>query len=350
MKRRAFLGTIAGAAGGLALGAETTAAGAAPAGDTSAGVPRRVLGRTGLKVSVVVFPGLALIHHDQKGSTEGLRAALDRGVNYFDVAPAYGNGDCETKMGAGLAGIDRGRFVLACKTKVRDKEGARKELERSLERLKTDHFDLYQLHHLRRPDEVRQALGPGGAMEALVKAKEEGKVKHLGFSAHTTKAALLALNGFPFDTVMFPINFVELLSKGIGREVLDLASQKGAAVLGMKTLSRGSWPKDVERTRKWWYRSMETPDEVGLALRFTLSQPGVVAAVPPSFLDLLEKTIAAAADCRPVTEAEVAQLRDLAKASVSVFEKEESEVAGLASCGGLEYPECAHAWDDEECA
>ncbi|MHC4544103.1 MAG: aldo/keto reductase, partial [Planctomycetota bacterium] len=103
------------------------------------------------------FPGLALVHYDQDRCNAGLHDAFKRGVNYFDVAPAYGNGEAEIKMGIGLQGIDRSRIFLACKTKKRDKEGARKELERSLERLKTDYFDLYQLHHLRWPKEVKQA-------------------------------------------------------------------------------------------------------------------------------------------------------------------------------------------------
>ena len=212
MERRSFLKAVGGATGGVALGVDSLLAGDQPAAEAGrvAGLPRRILGRTGQKLSAVGFPGLALIHYDQQRSTDGLHQALDRGVNYFDVAPAYGNGEAETKMGIGLQGLDRSRYFLACKTKKRDKAGAREELERSLKLLKTDYFDLYQLHHLRRPDEVQQALGPGGAIETLLKAREEGKVKYLGFSAHTTKGAMAVMNGFRFDTAMFPINFVEL--------------------------------------------------------------------------------------------------------------------------------------------
>ena len=109
-----------------------------------------------MKLSVVGFPGLALIQHDQQQGTAGLRSALERGVNYFDVAPAYGDGECETKMGIGLEGVDRDSYFLACKTNKRDKAVAREELENSLKLLKTDHFDLYQLHHLRWKDEVER--------------------------------------------------------------------------------------------------------------------------------------------------------------------------------------------------
>ncbi len=344
MKRRVFLGGMAGAAGSVALGhanALSAEPAQAPAVEQVAGLPRRPLGRTGRKVSVVGFPGLALIHYDQKTCTVGLRSALERGVNYFDVAPAYGNGQCETKMGIGLEGVDRDSYFLACKTKRRDREGAQKELDQSLRLLKTDHFDLYQLHHLRFPDEVKQALGPGGALEAIVKARDAGKVKFIGFSAHTTKGALEGMRGFRFDTVMFPINFVELLKRGFGQAVLDLARQQGAAVLAIKTMSRGRWPQGVQRMRQWWYRSVEEPDEVDLAWRYTLSQPGVVVGFPPAFLDLLDKAIAAGKQYRPVTEAEVARLREIAQTCLSVFEKEEAQVA-FGPCGRPVYPDSPH--------
>jgi len=346
MKRRTFLKTVGGVTGGLALGADPIfsaqelAASAAP--DTVAGLPRRVLGRTGQKVSVVGFPGLALIHYDQKRCDEGIRNAFERGVNYFDVAPAYGNGQCETKMGIGLQGLDRSRYFLACKTKMRDKEGARKELETSLKLLKTDHFDLYQMHHLVKPEDVKRALGPGGAIETFLKAKEEGKVKYLGFSAHTTKGALEAMKGFRFDTVMFPINFVEFFLKDFGKEVMELANQQGAAILAIKPLSRGTWPKGMEQSRKWWYRSMETGKEVDLAMRFTLSQKGVVAGIPPSFLDLLDRAIDAGKTFRPITEAEVAELRQMAASCGSIFEREEKLVAMGMRHDGPIYPDSPH--------
>jgi predicted aldo/keto reductase-like oxidoreductase len=311
MKRRAFLKGIGGVAAGLTIqslsGCEQSLW--QKEGDRVAGLPRRVLGRTGEKVSIVGFPGLALSHYEQDRCTAGLHDAFERGVNYFDVAPAYGrDGDCEKKMGIGLQGIERSRIFLACKTKRRDKAGARQELERSLRRLKTDYFDLYQMHHLRWPEEVKRALGPDGAIETLLKAKEEGKVKYLGFSAHTTKGALEAMKGFRFDTVMFPINFVEIFKMGFGEPVLKLARKQGAVVLAIKPLSKGPWPEGANRTRKWWYRATETQEEVDLAMRFTLSQRPVVAGIPPSFLDLLDKAIEAGRTYHPITKTETAGL------------------------------------------
>ena len=334
MRRRSFLKAVGGATGGLALGMETVLGAERPEGakegESVAGLPRRVLGRSGQKVSIVGFPGLSLARHDQKRCTEALHAAFDRGVNYFDVAPAYG--EAQAKMGVGLQGLDRSRYFLACKTNKRDKDGARKELEQSLTLLKTDHLDLYQMHHLRRSEEVKQALGPGGAIETFLKAKEEGKVRWLGFSAHTTVGAIEALRGFPFDTVMFPISFVEYYLWGFGKEVLEFAAKQGAAVVAIKAMCRGAWPKDVKQTRKWWYRPVEDPGEVELAWRFTLSQPGVVAGIPPAFLDLLDKAIEAAKGYRPITEPETDTLRRIAKTCESIFQKE-AQVTAARPCG-----------------
>lgn len=327
---------VVGAAGGYALAPAPLLCGEkpparAPVGEV-AGLPQRVLGKTGQRVSVVGFPGLALIRHDQNRCTAALREALERGVNYFDVAPAYGNGQCETRMGIGLQGIDRDRIFLACKTKKRDQAGARQELEQSLKLLKTDHFDLYQMHHLVTPQEVKQALAPGGAIDTFLKAKKEGKVRYLGFSAHTTKGALEALKGFPFDTAMFPVNFVEYFQRGFGKEVLELAREKGVAVLAIKPLSLGAWPQGVEKTRDWWYRTTEDPRQLDLALRFTLSQDGVAAAIPTSFLDLFDKMVEAAKAYRPPTAADLEQLRTIAASCESIFLQEEQQVALNLPC------------------
>jgi predicted aldo/keto reductase-like oxidoreductase len=189
---------------------------------------------------------------------------------------------------------------------------------------------------------VKKALGPGGAMEAVLKAKDEGKVKYIGFSAHTTKAALEALRGFQFDTAMFPINFAEFYLRDFGKEVMALANERGAAILAIKPMSRGGWHQGEERTRQWWYRSVETEKEVNLAWRFTLSQKGVVAGIPPSYLDLLDKAIAAGKAYRPPTETELAELQQIAKGCESIFEREERQVALNLPHGKSPYPDCPH--------
>jgi aryl-alcohol dehydrogenase-like predicted oxidoreductase len=326
MKRRVFLKTVGGAAGAAALGVPEIFAGDASP-QNAAALPRRALGRTGQTISIVGFPGLSLTHCDQDEGTAALHRAFERGVNYFDVAPNYGNGVSEIHMGIGLQGLDRSKYFLACKTHKRDKAGAQEELERSLTRLKTDHFDLYQLHHLVRPAEVDDVFGPNGAMEPILKAREQGKIKYIGFSAHTTKAAVLALKAFKFDTVMFPINFVEFYTRDFGKEVLALANEQGAGVLAIKPLSWGTWPKDTPKDRDWWYKSVEKPDDIALALRFTLSQKGVAAAIPTSFVDLFDRTIDGAIAFKPLDDPAVERLQQMAADRGSLFIGEEKQVA-----------------------
>lgn len=330
MKRRSFLQVVGTAAGGFAVMQHgTVIAETAPASTLERvnGMPRRVLGRTGRKVSIIVFPGLALTQQGQDEGTRGLHRAFDAGINYFDVAPAYGNGDAEVKMGVGLQGLDRSKIFLACKTKKRDAQGAREELERSLQRLKTDYFDLYQLHHVVTVAEANQALGPGGALETILKAKQEGKVRHIGFSAHSTKGALTVMNGFHFDTVMFPLSFVDYFVRGFGKDVIDLANQQGAAVVAIKPMSCGAWPEGATRTRSWWYRTAETAQEVELVLRFTLSLKGVVAGVPPSFLDLTDRAIEAARNFRELGLSELNDLVKFAWECPPLFKREDEMAA-----------------------
>ncbi len=329
MKRRTFLKAV----GGSALGSRAVSAARAQdlAAQRTAGIPQRVLGKSGKKVSVVCFPGLSLIHGEQKDCTEALHRALDQGIIHFDVAPAYGKGVCETRMGIGLEGVARDKYFLSCKTKLRDAQGAREELERSLTLLKTDHFDLYQMHCLFEPKEVEQAFGPGGAMETFLKAREQGKIGLIGFSAHTTRAALAAMRQYRFDTVMFPINFVEMFKIGFGDAVLKLAQQQEVPVLAIKAMSRGLWPDGVERTRQWWYRSVESAEEVSMAIRYVLSQSPVKTIVPPSWFDLVDKAVVAVHNEAPITQQEVEQLRKIAADCRSVFQQKEEEVAAVRS-------------------
>ena len=175
-------------------------------------------------------------------------------------------------------------------------------------------------------------------METVLKAQEQGKIRHIGFSAHTTRAALAAMDKFRFDTIMFPINFVEYFLFGFGKKVLDLAEQQGAGVLAIKPMSAGDWPADMpweKRPRKWWYRTFEEQEDINLALRFTLSQKGVVAGIPPAWLDLAEKSWEAGKSFRPVNDADMAKLREMASKVGAVFQSGE-----LASRHDWPQPHC----------
>lgn len=315
MKRRSFLRT----AGGAALAAGLSPVFADPADPTrlliphAGGLPRRMLGRTGRAVSIVGFPGLALSRVTQAEANAAVRASFEQGMNYFDVAPSYGKGTAEIALGPALEPLPREEVFLSCKTKRRDAAGAQEELEQSLRRLKTDYFDLYQLHVMSTAAEVKQVFGPGGAMETLVRARREGKVRWLGFSAHTKEAALDCLRHFTFETVMYPVNFIEHHTHRFDPEVLTLCRESGAAVIAIKPISAGSWKPGEQKTRgNYWYKALESQDEINLAMRFALSLDPVVSAIPTSFLDLNERAIIAGKTFRPATEADLGALRELA--------------------------------------
>jgi predicted aldo/keto reductase-like oxidoreductase len=326
MDRRSFLKVIGGTAAATALAGrldEAVAALEGSAKEEGKPFPKRTLGKTGEKVSIIGFGGLSLRFEEQPGVNESVAFAIDRGINYFDVAPAYG--DAEEKMGIALQG-KRNKVFLSCKTGRRDKEGARLELERSLKRLKTDHFDLYQMHHIRTKEETEKALGPGGAMETFLEAKKKGQVRFLGFSAHTMKAALLAMEKFPFDTVMFPINFGEFLVTGFGPPVVRMASEKGMGIIAIKPMYAGLWPEGAKPPApKWWYKPLFDREEIDLGLRFTLSQPGVTTAIPPSDVGLIRTAIEVAPDYRPLTDDDRKKLKEMAEGFISHFEGEEKQ-------------------------
>jgi aryl-alcohol dehydrogenase-like predicted oxidoreductase len=239
-------------------------------------------------------------------------------VNYFDVAPTYG--DAEGKLGPALAPY-RSRVFLACKTTERRREGAAAELERSLARLRTDYVDLYQLHGLTdMAGDVEPAFARGGAMEVLIEAKRSGRARHLGFSAHSEEAALAALQRYAFDSVLFPVNFT-CHHGGFGPRVLAAAHAGKVSVLALKPMARQRWPQgDPARTQhgKCWYQPITDRAEAHLALRFTLGQD-VVAALPPGDASLFRLALSLAADCPPLTAREDEQLRELAARLTPIF-------------------------------
>src|SRR5580765_5704880 len=165
---------------------------------TAAGpLERRTLGRTGEKLSIIGFGGIVVMDATSAQAAERVGHAIDRGVNYFDVAPSYGN--AEDRLGPALEPYRKDVF-LACKTTERDKAGAARELESSLRKMRTDHFDLYQLHAMTKLEEFDTVFSAGGAMETFLEARKSGNVRFLGFSAHSVEAALALMDRFDFDT------------------------------------------------------------------------------------------------------------------------------------------------------
>ena len=175
-------------------------------------------------VSRVAFGGVIVDGETTEDANRFVSTAVEMGVNYFDVAPTYGN--AEMMLGPALEPYRKDVF-LACKTEDRTKEGSRRLLESSLENLRTDYLDLYQLHAVFNLEDVETTFGKDGAFETYIKAKEEGLIKHIGFSAHSTEAALALMERYDFDSIMFPFNFASMLKNGYGMHVLNKAKRKG---------------------------------------------------------------------------------------------------------------------------
>lgn len=278
---------------------------------------KRPLGRTGESLSVIGFGGILVTNATGDEAAQRVGTAIDAGINYFDVAPSYGN--AEEMLGPALAPYRDGVF-LACKTTKRDADGARGELEQSLRNLKTDRFDLYQLHALSRMEDLDQAFAPGGAMETFAAARDAGRVRFLGFSAHSAEVAVEALSRFPFDSVLFPFNWVTWTVAGFGPQVMEAAKAAGAGRLALKAMARGPIPDGTPRPwAKCWYAPVEDPDEATLALRWTLSQD-VTAAVPPGEWPLFEVALrAAASGPTPLSHTERADLEARARGETPLF-------------------------------
>lgn len=279
-------------------------------------LPRRVLGKTGEKLSVIGFGGIMLNDNPQDFANEMVAKAVDLGVNYFDIAPNYGN--AQEKLGPALKPYRKNCF-LACKTHERTAEGALKNMEDSLKKLETDHFDLYQLHALSSVDDVNKVFASGGAMETVVKAKKEGKIKHVGFSAHSVDAALLAMKNYDFDSILFPINFACWNAGNFGPQVFAEAEKRGMGILALKAMALTPLEKGESKFDKnVWYKPIQDDEVMKMALKFTLSK-NITAAVPPGKNTLFLKALEFMNDYKPITEDETTKLIALAKNTKPIF-------------------------------
>jgi aryl-alcohol dehydrogenase-like predicted oxidoreductase len=243
-------------------------------------IARRPLGKTGEHLSIIGFGGIVVMNEDPGQSKNIVAEAVDRGINYFDIAPSYGN--AQERLGPALAPYRKNCF-LACKTEGRMKDDSRKQLEESLRLLKTDHLDLYQFHALTKMTDLDKVLGPGGAMETMEAAKKEGKIRYIGFSVHSAETALAAMDRYNFDTVLFPVNFVLFSQANFGPQILKRAQEKGMGILALKSMAKTVWPADQKENHpepKCWYQPAAFPDEATLGLRWTLGHP-ITAALPP---------------------------------------------------------------------
>jgi aryl-alcohol dehydrogenase-like predicted oxidoreductase len=261
-------------------------------------IPTAPFGRTGHDSSRVIFGAAALGSMSQARADELLDLLLRHGVNHIDTAASYG--DSELRVGPWMA-EHRHRFFVATKTGERTGDAARAELERSLDRLRLDSVDLIQLHNLVEPDEWEVAHGPGGAVEALVQAREEGLVRFIGVTGHGLRIArmhLRSLERHPFDSVLLPYSFVGLDDPAYRSDVEDLlglCEQRGVAVQTIKAVARRRWPADHRGKRFSWYEPIDDEAAIGRAVRWVLANPQLFlntssdARLLPATLDAAER-------------------------------------------------------------
>ena len=237
----------------------------------------RRLGRLGRENSVLIFGGAALSEAGEEAADRAIQQALNAGVDHFDTAADYG--DSELHYGRWMSQI-RDRVFLSTKTGDREKDAARRSIERSLERLRVDNVDLIQLHAVGDVDDLDRATGPGGALEAAIQAREEGLVGAIGITGHGHEAPathLEALRRFPFETVLTPWNYVLSTDGDYRRDFEALVEEvrhQDAGLMTIKAISRRNWPEgDPTGDQKYttWYEPFDRQEYIDAAVAFVLS-------------------------------------------------------------------------------
>jgi aryl-alcohol dehydrogenase-like predicted oxidoreductase len=240
-------------------------------------IERRRFGRTGHPSTVVLFGGAALSRASQAEADRTLELLLRHGVNHIDTAARYG--DSELRIGPWMAD-HRKDFFLATKTGQRTAVGAREDLHRSLDRLRVDGVDLIQLHSLGHPDDWERAMGPGGALEALVEARAQGLVRFIGVTGHGWTIPVMhrrSLARFDFDSVLMPYNYFMAQDERYRQsfeELTGICRDRGVAVQVIKSIARGPWAT-TERTHSTWYQPLEDQTDIDRAVHWALDLPDV---------------------------------------------------------------------------
>jgi aryl-alcohol dehydrogenase-like predicted oxidoreductase len=270
----------------------------------------------GEKLSRIAFGGVIVMDETQEDANRFVKEAIEMGVNYFDVAPTYGN--AESRLGPALEPYRKDVF-LACKTEDRTKEGAQRLLDQSLKNLKTDYFDLYQLHAVYNLEDVETIFGPNGAFEVFEIAKKEGVIKRIGFSAHSTEAALALMERYDFDSIMFPFNFVSMIKNGYGMHVLKKAKEKNMTVIGIKSMALCEHkPSDDVDHPKAWYHPIEDFELARKAVSYSVSQ-GVDVIIPPGNFEAFKWAVDIESKGLELSQEELESLKSVANGTVPLF-------------------------------
>jgi predicted aldo/keto reductase-like oxidoreductase len=292
-------------------------------------VQTRRLGRLGHESSVLIYGGAALGEVSQDVADASIAEALDAGINHLDVAADYG--EAELRLGEMMADI-RSRVFLATKTGLREREAAWAQINASLERLQTDFVDLLQLHAVGDRADLDRATGPGGSLEAAVRAQEEGLVGAIGITGHGPEAGrthLEALRRFPFATVLTPLNAVlwrdEQFRTDYGELVHEVRRQD-AGLMTIKTVSRRNWPGVTpgqpvgEQAYATWYEPLTDPDRIRAAVSWVLAHDEVTGLATAGDVRLLRHLVAAERDRMDVLDAEalLAEVEDYSSPFVAM--------------------------------
>ena len=274
---------------------------------------RRRLGRLGHDSSVLLYGGAALGDVTQEVADAAAREALAAGINHFDVAASYG--EAELRLGALMDEL-RPQVFLATKTGLRDRDGAWAQIGASLERLRTDRVDLLQLHAIGDLDELDAATRPGGALEAAVRAQEEGLVGAVGITGHGRQAAathLEALRRFPFATVLTPLNAVLWRDERFRDDwaaLVDEVQRQDAALMTIKAVSRRNWPGVADgqpvgdQDYATWYEPLVDPEQIRAAVSWVLAHEEITGLATAGDVRLLHHLVAAERDRMDVLDAE----------------------------------------------
>ena len=243
-------------------------------------IDKKAFGKTGHVSTRVIFGGAALKTVTQKEADQTLETLLQYGVNHLDLAPRYGNGEAEKQVGPWMKN-HRNRFFLATKTAQRTYRKAKDDLHASLERLRVDSVDLIQMHNLTIPEEWETALGPAGALEALVEAREQGLTRFIGVTGHGMTAPemhLRSLERFTFDSVLLPFNYVVMQDPTYANHfnrLVAVCKKQHIAVQTIKSLARRPWPEGGERRRSCWYEPLEDQVDIDRAVHWVLGNPNL---------------------------------------------------------------------------
>ena len=326
--RRDFLKLGGLAATGL-LSQPARAAGAAVVPDnpvTAHAMPTRNLGRTGYKTGIFSLGGQAAL---ERGNNESVAVpiverALDLGVNYLDTSSIYGGPERWSERYVGqVMKRRRGEAFLASKTKERTRDASMRMLEKSLALLNTDHLDLWQLHDVGEPQDVEAIFAKGGAMEALLEAREQKMVRYLGVTGHFRPEPLVeAIRRHPFDAILMAVNAADKHHFSFMDTLLPLAVEKQMGIIGMKVPARGrllqTWnPPPLENQQHSWEGAViaKTPGTLTMreAMYYSLSLPVSTVIIGCDTIQQLEENLALARDFTPLTEQQMASLEGRAQ-------------------------------------